>query len=125
VRKPEEVYESEFREFKAEEPWSPASLLVSALINPKQVYVARWSKRQIRFLSEVAAAISVVGTYLGTDVSWLSSLVREYTRFGKFEDGWVLKQAVNVARGVSSRFLLNLARLKRIRYGDEPAPLEG
>jgi hypothetical protein len=39
-----EIYESEFREFKTEEPWAPASIVVSALINPHQVYVARWSR---------------------------------------------------------------------------------
>jgi hypothetical protein len=114
-----EVFESELREFKAEEPWAPASIVVSALINPKQVYVARWKKKQIRFLSEVAAAVHLVATYLHTDVAWLEALVREYTRFGKFEDGWVIKQAASIARGSSSRMLFNLARWKRILYGAE------
>jgi hypothetical protein len=124
VSKDKEVFESEFREFKTEEPWAPASIVVSALINPKQVYVARWKKKQIRFLSEVAAAIHLVATYLYTDVTWLEALVREYTRFGKFEDGWVIRQAVNIARGSSSRMLFNLARWKRIWYGAEPEPSE-
>ena len=122
MSKDKEVFESEFREFKTEEPWAPASIVVSALINPKQVYVARWKKKQIRFLSEVAAAIHLVAAYLYTDVTWLEALVREYTRFGKFEDGWVIKQAVNIARGSSSRMLFNLARWKRIWYGAEPEP---
>jgi len=114
-----EIYESEFREFKSEEPWAPASVVVSALINPHQVYVARWSKKQIRFLSEVASAIDIVKTYLHSDITWLESLIREYSRFGKFEDGWIIKQAVMIAKGSISRTLLNLARWKRFSIQEE------
>jgi len=121
-KRKDEIFESEFRETKSEEPWAPASFVVSMLMNPHQVYVARWSKRQIRFLSEIASAISIVKTYLRTNVTWLESLIREYTRFGKFEDGWVIKQSVNIARGSSSRMLFNLARWKRIWYGEEQPP---
>jgi hypothetical protein len=80
-------------------------------------------KKQIRFLAEVASAIDIVKTYLFTNVAWLESLVREYTRFGKFEDGWVIKQAVSIARGSSTRMLFNLARWRKL-FGGEYSDIE-
>jgi len=114
-----DVLESEHFIYKSEEPWSPSALVISELLNPRNSYVSRFSKKQIRFLSESLALIHVIKTYLNTDVEWLEELIRQYARLNKFEDGWIIKQAVNVARSSSTRMLFNLSRWKRVLYGEE------
>jgi len=114
-----EILESEMISAKTEEPWAPATLVISALLNPKQVYVARYSKKQIRFLSESVSLLHIVRKYMTTEVSWLEELIRQYARLNKFEDGWVIKQAVSVAKTGSTRMLFNLSRWKKIGFSED------
>jgi len=114
-----EILESEMPSAKTEEPWAPATLVITALLNPHQVYVARYSKKQIRFLSESVSLLHIVRKYMTTEVSWLEELIRQYARLNKFEDGWVIKQAVGVAKTGSTRMLFNLSRWKRTLFGEE------
>jgi len=104
---------------RVEEPWASSSMVVANLLHPRQVYVSRYTKKQIRFLSEAVSVLHVVRRYLGTDVTWLEALLREYTRLNKYEDGWVIKEAVRVAGAAQTRMMFNLSRVKRILFGAE------
>jgi len=104
---------------KAEEPWSPSAMVIANLLHPRQVYVARFNKKQIRFLSEATSILHVVNEYLSVNIAWLDELIRQYARLNKFEDGWVIKEAVNVAKSGSTRMLFNLSRWKRVLFGEE------
>jgi len=114
-----EVYESEEPQSRFEEPWAPASLVVSALINQRQVYVSRFNKKQIRFLSEAAAAVALIKKYLAEDVGWLEVLLIQYTRLSKYEDGWAVQKAVEVAKGSTAKMNMMVSRLKRILLSEE------
>jgi len=125
-KKPEEkavirkdILESEHYIHKGEEPWAPATIVISELLNPRNVYVSKFNKRQIRFLSEAVSITYVIREYMNTDITWMEELLRQYARLNKFEDGWTVKQAVNVAKAGSTRMLFNLSRVKRLLYGEE------
>jgi len=104
---------------RAEEPWAPATMVISNLLHPRQVYVARFNKKQIRFLSEATSILHVVSEYLSVNIAWLDELIRQYARLNKFEDGWVIKEAVNVAKSGTTRMLFQLSRWKRVLFGEE------
>jgi hypothetical protein len=106
------------------EPWGPSSIFVDRTLDEELVYVSAWKPKQIRFLSQVNSLVVTTEKYLGFDVPWLKELIFEYMKLSKFEDGWIIKQAKDVARGSSTRMLFNVARWKRILYGEEPEPTE-
>jgi len=101
------------------EPWGAASIFVNRALDTEETYIASWSPKQIRFLAQVNSLISLTEKYLSIDIMWLKDLVEEYMKLSKFSDGWIIKQAKDVARGSSARMLLNIARWKKIFLGEE------
>jgi len=101
------------------EPWGPAAIFVDKSLDVEQFYVGNWAPKQIRWLAQVKSLIITTEQYLGFRVPWLNELVEEYMKLSKFEDGWIIKQAKDVARGSTTRMLLNVARWKRIFMGEE------
>jgi len=101
------------------EPWGAAAIFVNRALDTEDIYVANWSPKQIRFLAQVNSLISLTEKYLSVDIMWLKDLVKEYMKLSKFSEGWIIKQAKDVARGSSARMLLNVARWKKILMGEE------
>ncbi len=106
------------------EPWSPATIFVDRVLEPDDVYVSNWTPKQIRFLAQVKSLISTAENYLGFKVPWLESLITEYMKLTKFEDGWVIKQAKDVARSSTTRMMMQVSRWRRILFGSEGEEIE-
>ena len=101
------------------EPWGPAAIFVERMLNVDEYYVANWAPKQVKWLAQVKSLIMTTEQYLGFKVPWLNQLVEEYMKLSKFEDGWTIKQARDVARGSSTRMMLNIARWRKIFFGEE------
>jgi len=106
---------------EASEPWGPQAIFVDRLlsIDENDVYIAPWTSKQIKWLAMVVSLIETTEQYINIKLPWLRDLVNEYMRLSKFEKGWIIKQAKDVARGGVSRMLFNIARWKKIWYSDE------
>jgi hypothetical protein len=105
-----------------ESPWGAQYYFVRKMLEPSELFVAKWNKKQVRFLSNAAALINVIKSFIKVDVAWLSDLITTYMKLSKYEDGYCIKQAKDVARGASTRMMFNIARWKRIWYGVEEPP---
>jgi hypothetical protein len=101
------------------EPWGPSSIFVDKALDVEQYYVGNWAPKKIKWLAQTKSLITTTEQYLGFKVPWLNQLIEEYMKLSKFEDGWIIKQAKDVARGSSTRMLLNVARWRRIFFGEE------
>ena len=104
------------------EPWGAQTLFVEKVlgVEGEEKYIANWSPKQIKFLAQMRSIIDVIKQYIVPNAGWLETLIDEYMKLSKFEDGWVIKQAKDVARAGTTRMMLNVARWKRIVYGEEP-----
>jgi hypothetical protein len=103
-----------------ESPWGAQYYFVRKMLETDEHFVARWNKKQVRFISNATALMNVIKTFINVDIKWLNELIITYMKLSKYEDGYCIKQAKDVARGASTRMLLNVSRLKRILYGEEP-----
>jgi len=101
------------------EPWGPQAIFIDKCLNPEEIYIAKWSKKQVRFLSYFTALIQLIEKTMHIDVAWLNDLRVAYMKLSKFEDGYCIKMSKDVARGGLSRMFLNIARWKKIWYSEE------
>ncbi|MEM4762094.1 MAG: hypothetical protein QW230_03870 [Thermofilum sp.] len=104
---------------KGEEPWSPALLYIDKVLDHRNIYIAPWSKRQIRFLSLTTSLLLVMERYVKIPHAWIKALIHEYMSLSKYENGRLLKSAESVARAQASRTFMQLSRLKRVFIGEE------
>jgi hypothetical protein len=102
------------------EPWGAQTLFVDKVLSTddEDVYIAFWSPRQIRFLATMRSLIKACSRYV-IPLPWLETLINEYMRLAKFEDGATIKHAKDVAKGGRTYMSFNVARWKRILYGEE------
>ncbi|MEM3964811.1 MAG: hypothetical protein QW320_11785 [Ignisphaera sp.] len=113
------VFEVPQSRVKPDEPWSPALLYIDKVLDHENIYIAPWSKKQIRFLSYASSILLVMERYIKTPITWIKSLIHEYMSLSKYENGRLLKSAENVARSHGMKTYMSLSRVRRMIFGEE------